>query len=106
EVTVLTGPTGSGKSTLLTLLAGLAPAYTGGEASGTLIRAGREVRDARPSRLAGWVALVPQRVEHSFLADTVRRELEFAPMRRGFGGAELDEAVDATFERFDLVHLA
>ena len=106
EVTVLTGPTGSGKSTLLALLAGLAPAYTGGEASGTLLRAGRVVTDARPSRFAGWVALVPQRVEHSFLADTVRRELEFAPARRGLEGGRLTEVVDAALERFDLQDLA
>lgn len=113
SLTLVTGPTGSGKSTLLRALAGLAPAYTGGEIGGSLEVLGETVlehgspRDRlRPARLAGLVALVPQRVEHSFLAATVRAELAFAPARRGLSGAALEEAVDLGLERFGLVRLA
>lgn len=117
ELALLTGPTGSGKSTLLRALAGLAPAYTGGRVSGTLEVLGREVLGTgsagagpgaglRPARLSGLVALVPQRVEHSFLAETVRAELAFAPARRGVSGDELADAVDRGLERFGLTGLA
>ncbi|MFC7765909.1 ATP-binding cassette domain-containing protein [Leucobacter soli] len=106
ELTILTGPTGSGKSTLLAALAGLAPAYTGGEASGTLEVAGRVVADRRPANLAGTVALVPQRVEHSFVAETVRGELAFALVHQGIAGDALAAAVERELERFDLVRLA
>lgn len=117
ELALLTGPTGSGKSTLLRALAGLAPAYTGGRVSGALEVLGREVLSdgsadggqgigLRPARLSGLVALVPQRVEHSFLAETVRAELAFAPARRGVTGKELADAVDRGLERFGLTGLA
>lgn len=117
ELALLTGPTGSGKSTLLRALAGLAPAYTGGRVSGALEVLGREVLGSgsdgagpgaglRPARLSGLVALVPQRVEHSFLAETVRAELAFAPARRGVSGDELADAVDRGLERFGLTGLA
>jgi energy-coupling factor transport system ATP-binding protein len=108
ELTLITGPTGSGKSTLLRVLAGLAPAYTGGEVGGSLEVAGLPVlgpeapRELRPARLSGVVALVPQRVEHSFLAETVRAELAFAPSRRGVSGAELEATVREGLERFGL----
>lgn len=108
ELAVVTGPTGGGKSSLLALLAGLAPAYTGGEVSGTVRIAGLAVPAAelRPARMAGTVALVPQRVEHSFLSETVRAELAFAPARRGLSGAVLAEEVEEALERFRLVPLA
>lgn len=112
ELTVVTGPTGGGKSSLLAVLAGIAPAYTGGEVTGTVSIPGSNegggvpARRLRPARLAGAVALVPQRVEHSFLAETVRAELAFAPARRGPVGAELDAEVDAGLDRFGLRPLA
>ncbi|XPP26569.1 MAG: ATP-binding cassette domain-containing protein [Leucobacter sp.] len=108
ELAVVTGPTGGGKSSLLALLAGLAPAYTGGEVTGTVSIAGLAVPAAelRPARMAGTVALLPQRVEHSFLSETVRAELAFAPARRGLSGAVLAEEVEEALERFRLVPLA
>lgn len=112
ELTVITGPTGSGKSTLLQTLAGLAPAYTGGEASGVLTVGGLPVLgpgapgELRPAHLSGSVALVPQRVEHSFLAETVRAELAFAPTRRGMDERETAAGVNAALARFQLGALA
>lgn len=126
ELTVITGPTGSGKSTLLAVLAGLAPAYTGGAAAGTITVGGVgqpedlegferlgvsaqvsiDSKDHRPARLAGAVALVAQRVEHSFLADSVRAELAFAPVQRGIARGEVADAVEGALARFGLVSLA
>ena len=95
-LTVLTGSTGSGKSTLLHTIAGLLPAYTGGEVHASEFAGGHPARvgggttwaevagiavalpETRPADVAGLVAFVPQRPSHSFLAETVTAEISFA----------------------------
>ncbi len=59
----------------------------------------------RPAQLAGEVGYVPQRAEHSFVAETVRAELAFAPARRG-DAARVETHVEEALRRFDLAHLA
>ena len=121
ELTIVQGATGSGKSTLLAALAGLVPSYTGGAVTGTveLLAPNAAIHGeaaapiclvgpgtaSRPALAAGRVALVPQRVEHSFVAEHVRGELSFALSRRGFTGEALDTAVAAGLARFGLQHL-
>ena len=110
ELTLITGPTGSGKSSLLSALAGFTPSYTGGSVTGEVRIAGIPVMgesvDPRPARVTGMLAHVPQRVEHSFLAETVRAELEFAPRSHGLTGQKLADAVDTSLRQFALDHLA
>ncbi len=117
EVTVVQGPTGSGKSTLLAALAGLVPQYTGGAITGSVTLRGMAPSSpaihlcgpgiaTRPAVSAGQVALVPQRVEHSFVAEQVRDELAFALQRHDISAAARDELLAAALHRFRLVHLA
>lgn len=115
ELTIVQGPTGSGKSTLLAALAGLVPSYTGGTISGRILLADPDGGEPihllapgiapRPAAAAGRVALVPQRVEHSFLAENVRGELAYSLIQRGLGDADLDAQVTAALTRFGLQHL-
>lgn len=115
ELTIVQGPTGSGKSTLLAALAGLIPSYTGGAISGCVVLAdpqgGKPIHllapgtAPRPAAAAGCVALVPQRIEHSFVAENVRGELAYSLIRRGLGGADFDAQVTAALARFGLQHL-
>ncbi len=83
EFIVLAGRSGSGKSTLLHALCGLVPHYHGGEASGHLRVAGRDVSDHGPADLGAEVGLVAQDPESQVVGATVRGELELPLEIRG-----------------------
>ena len=52
EFSLVCGATGSGKSTLLRILNGLAPHFTGGTLSGSLMINGEDVTGSKPHELA------------------------------------------------------
>jgi len=83
EFLVVAGRSGSGKSTLLHALCGLVPHYHGGEASGVLRVAGRDVADHGPADLGADVGLVAQDPEAQVVGATVRGELELPLEIRG-----------------------
>ena len=83
EFIVLAGRSGSGKSTLLHALCGLVPHYHGGEVSGGLEVAGRNVAHHGPADLGGEVGLVAQDPEAQVVGATVRGEIELPLEIRG-----------------------
>jgi energy-coupling factor transport system ATP-binding protein len=84
EFSLVCGATGSGKSTLLRILNGLAPHFTGGSLSGSLIVDGQDVTGSKPHELASQVGFVNQQPESSFVSDTVKQELVYGMEQLGF----------------------
>ena len=77
EVVLLLGSSGSGKSTLLRAFAGLVPHFHGGRFEGSVVVGGRDTRSARPSELAGTVAMLFQDPEEQVVLTRVVREVAF-----------------------------
>jgi len=89
------GPNGSGRSTLLAVLAGLAPAATGGRLSGAIARSGPAA-----------VVLADPYLNFSGARDSVRAELAFGLECRGVARPAMAGRVEAALIAFDLAHLA
>jgi energy-coupling factor transport system ATP-binding protein len=103
--TVLAGVSGSGKSTLLRALCGLVPHFHGGEASGTLVVGGLDVRDHGPGELAAVCGTVFQEPETQVVMGGVRAELELPLEHRGESPAALARAVEETALALGVAHL-
>lgn len=104
----LTGANGIGKSTLGLTLAGLLPPLRGEltaspELAGT---AGPHPIRWRSRELLTRIGFVFQNPEHSFLAPTVRGELEVGPRALKRSPQQIDEVVDPLLERLGLAALA
>lgn len=93
EFALLTGPTGSGKTTLLMSIAGLAPSFTGGIASGSILIDGRKSIGIAAQRLAETVAFVNQQPESSFVAEYVDEEIAFGLEQFGVEPAEIQHKI-------------
>ncbi len=89
------GPSGSGRSTLLAVLAGIAPAATGGALRGQVTRRGD----------AAWVLADPY-ASFSGARGSVRAELAFGLECRGVERRAMARRVDAALAAFGLAHLA
>lgn len=108
-VTWFTGAPGAGTSTLLLLAAGLAPLHTGGTASGSVSLLGENPQSPEGrQRLAGRVAYVSAdpASQLSGIADTVRREVAFAPANLGRPRERIFTAAEIAMERVGIAHLA
>jgi energy-coupling factor transporter ATP-binding protein EcfA2 len=104
-----TGAAGAGTSTLLLLAAGLAPLHTGGTASGSVSLLGENPQSPEGrKRLAGRVAYVAAdpASQLSGIAETVRREVAFAPANLGRPREQILAAADRALERMEIAHLA
>lgn len=108
-VTWFTGAPGAGTSTLLLLAAGLAPLHTGGTASGSVSLLGEnpQAPEGR-QRLAGRVAYVSAdpASQLSGIAETVRREVAFAPANLGQPRDQILAFAERAMERMEIAHLA
>ena len=104
-----TGAPGAGTSTLLLLAAGLAPLHTGGSTSGSVTLLGENPQAPEGRRLlAGRVAYVSaDPASHlSGIAETVRREVAFAPANLGRPREQILAAAERALERMEIAHLA
>jgi energy-coupling factor transport system ATP-binding protein len=104
----LTGPTGVGKSTLALTLAGLLPPLGGEltaapELAGT---AGPHPIRWRSRELLTRIGFVFQNPEHSFLAPTVRAELEVGPRALKHSPHQVAAIVEPVLDRLGLTALA
>ncbi|HET8633306.1 MAG TPA: ABC transporter ATP-binding protein [Gemmatimonadales bacterium] len=109
SVTWLAGAPGAGTSTLLLVAAGLAPLHTGGTASGDVSLLGENplVPEGR-QRLAGRVAYVSAdpASQLSGIAETVRREVAFAPANLGRPREQILASAERALARMEITHLA
>ena len=93
EFALVCGATGSGKSTLLRILNGLAPHFTGGSLSGSLIIDELDVTGSKPHELASQVGFVNQQPESSFVSDTVKQELVYGMEQLGYKREQMADSL-------------
>jgi energy-coupling factor transport system ATP-binding protein len=106
EHVALLGASGSGKSTLLRALAGLVPHFHGGTFAGSVVVAGRDTRETRPSALAGAVASVFQDPEDQIVMARVANEVSFGLENLGTEPAEIWPRVEEALALVGAEHLA
>jgi energy-coupling factor transport system ATP-binding protein len=97
EFIALIGQNGSGKTTLARHLNGLLK-----PSSGRVLVGGVDSRSAPVGELARQVGYVFQNPDHQLFLPSVEAEISWGPRQLGLGGAELDERVRSTLERFGL----
>jgi energy-coupling factor transport system ATP-binding protein len=105
EHVALLGASGSGKSTLLRALAGLVPHFHGGTFAGSVVVAGRDTRETRPSALAGEVATVFQDPEDQIVMARVANEVSFGLENVGTEPSEIWPRVEEALALVDAEHL-
>jgi energy-coupling factor transport system ATP-binding protein len=102
EFSLVCGATGSGKSTLLKLMNGLAPHFTGGQASGQLEIDGKDFSGSLPHELAELVGFVNQQPESSFVTDTVEDEIVFGMEQLGLPRDQMQQGLERVTKALEL----
>ncbi|WP_435771823.1 ABC transporter ATP-binding protein [Nocardioides sp. SYSU DS0651] len=105
ELVVLAGPTGSGKSTLLGIVAGLAPAFTGGTLTGDVLLDGTSVLHQPARERAHVVGYVGQNPPAWFVTDTVEEELAFGMEQLGLPAPTMRRRVEETLDLLGIADL-
>ena len=83
EFTAVVGGNGSGKTTLCKTFNGLIPHFFEGEFEGSVRVAGTETRESDVAELSRHVGYVFQDFENQLVQETVRDDVEFAPLNYG-----------------------
>jgi energy-coupling factor transporter ATP-binding protein EcfA2 len=102
QVVALVGPSGCGKTTVTRLINGLAPHHVGGELTGTVRVAGRDVATSTLAELAAEVGSVFQNPRSQFFTADVPSELAFTGENLGRPVAEMERAVRRAVTEFGL----
>ncbi|MGI9117184.1 MAG: ABC transporter ATP-binding protein [Gaiellales bacterium] len=106
EIALIEGVSGSGKSTLLRVLAGLAPAFHGGEAAGTGTVGGHDLRTAAPAALAQRVGFLFQDAETQAVMAEPVRDVAFGLQCHGRAADAILPQAHAALDRIQSGHLA
>jgi energy-coupling factor transport system ATP-binding protein len=105
QALAIMGRTSSGKTTLALILAGLAPALTGGSLAGRALVAGLDAPSTPPARFSQTVGLVFQEPERQLFNMTVAEEVAFGLEGQGMPPAQIDRRVAWALERVGLAGL-
>ena len=104
EFTAIVGGNGSGKTTLCKTFNGLVPHFFDGEFDGTVRVDGTDTRASDVAELSQHVGYVFQDFENQLVQETVRDDVEFAPLNYGF--EDYAERATRALETVGLDHLA
>lgn len=101
----ITGATGCGKTTLALLLAGLAPAMTGGTATGRVLIGSLDALHTSPASLSHTVGIVFQEPERQLFNMTVAEEIAFGLEARALSPAEISTRLAQVLQQVGLAGL-
>ncbi len=105
ETLLLCGASGSGKTTLIRLMNGLIPHYYPGELEGSVIVAGRNIRNTQLYELAGTVGTVFQNPRSQFFSVDTDGEIVFGPENIGLDPSEIRKRAALVTEEMHLKKL-
>ena len=103
EFTAVVGGNGSGKTTLCKTFNGLIPHFFDGQFDGAVRVAGTDTREASVGELSRRVGYVFQDFENQLVQETVRDDVEFAPLNYGLD--DYEERATRALETVGLAHL-
>ncbi|WP_415379776.1 ABC transporter ATP-binding protein [Halosimplex sp. TS25] len=104
EFTAVVGGNGSGKTTLCKTFNGLIPHFFEGRFDGRVSVAGTDTRESDVAELSRTVGYVFQDFENQLVQETVRDDVEFAPLN--YGLEDYAERATRALELVGLDHLA
>ncbi len=105
EIVLLEGASGSGKSTLLRVLAGLAPAFHGGQAGGSAAVAQLDLRTVEPARIAQQAGFLFQDAETQMVMAEPLRDVAFSLQCHGMAADQILPAARRALGRVRAEHL-
>lgn len=105
QIIALLGPTGSGKTCLAYCLSGVIPHLIKGKLEGEVLIDGISTRNMKVNEILRKVSLVLQNPEAQLFGMTVRDDLEFPLLNRGFPQQRVEERVEELLNFFGLKDL-
>jgi energy-coupling factor transport system ATP-binding protein len=103
EFTAVVGGNGSGKTTLCKTFNGIIPHFFEGQFDGRVTVAGTDTREADVAELSKTVGYVFQDFENQLVQETVRDDVEFAPLNHGLD--DYAERATHALETLDILDL-
>lgn len=102
EVALLSGFSGEGKSTVLSLLSGIIPNVTYGEASGQVLINGENIIGQKMGEVCRKVGVVLQNAESQIIQQIVEDEIAFGCENFAFSHDKITECIDSSCSKMQL----